>query len=110
MSNSEIITNYMANVTAFYTITNQIAWNANHRLPLLTLPDQQADLAHKIKLFEALLATIRDWRTRNVLRARYGIGMSVQDAAAFMNLSGATISAITREALMQLDLTETPTL
>ena len=99
MTDKEIITEYREIVFEYAYNRESLAWNQNHGLPLLRIPERLRELNDMILRFEDIMDTIQDRRTRNILRGRYALGLTISDVAIGMGLSRATVQRICDSAL-----------
>ena len=99
MTDREIITDYRDIVRDYHSTMLHLAWNIRHRLPALSMPAQLEELKAALLRFDDILDTIPDRRTRNILRGRYALGLTISDVAIGMGLSRATVQRICDSAL-----------
>ncbi len=97
-----IIEGFRDNVFLLKAVRDQIEWNQRHRLPVLELPAQAAQLMHDVAMFELAMDRIRDRRTRNIIRCRFGLGWPVWDIALAMEMHRNTVNRIIREQLQKM--------
>ena len=99
MIDREIVTEYRGIVFEYAYTRERLAWNQNHGIPLLGIPEKLRELKDLILRFDDILDTIPDRRTRNILCGRYALGMSIRDIAAGMDMSCGTVQRLCADAL-----------
>ena len=103
MTDKEVITCYRYIVFDIHSMQQQIAWNKQHGLPVLNLPDKVSQLIRELIRFENILDRITDRRARNIILLRFVLSLGERDTADYLNISRATVSRICDDTFRQLD-------
>jgi len=103
MSDKEVITGYRDNVFMFDAVQQQIQWFNRHDLPVLALAKRAEKLINNVTMFEEIVNRIPDRRTRNAIRCRYALGMSIGDTADYLNINRMTVNRMIERGLNQID-------
>ena len=103
MTDREVVTEYREILIEYSCNRENLLWNLNHGFPLMNIPDKLRELKELIFRFEDIMDNIPDWRTRNVLRGRYALGLSLRDISFSMGISVATAQRICDAGLSMIN-------
>ena len=94
---------YRDTVLLAFVIREQITWNQDHGLPLLTLPAQYYELLRQISEYQTAIETVPNRRARIALCCRAVLGWSIPQTAEYMGISRGLAQALSKIALKQIE-------